>query len=193
MENEPEITFHGIDPSPAIEARVRERIARLERHFSRLTSLRVVIDAPHKHHRKGRHYAVRLEARAPAAVFAVDQKPGDMNAHEDVYVAIRDAFDAIERQIRAWNETHTGRPPAHAAPLQGRIVELDPARDFGQIALTDGRLIYFHRNSVVGAGFDALAPGETVELVVSEGDSAKGPHASTVRPIGARRFIDAPD
>lgn len=192
MQTDLEIAFHGLDPSPAIEARVRERLARLEKHFGRLTSFRAVIDAPHQHHRKGKHYAVRLEARAPATVFAIDREPGDVNAHEDVYVAIRDAFDAMERRIKAWQETHTGRPVTHAAPLQGRIAELHAGRDFGQIALTDGRLVYFHRNAVVNGGFDDLAEGDPVELALDQGDSEKGPHASTVRRIGAQRFVDEP-
>ncbi|MBK0399790.1 HPF/RaiA family ribosome-associated protein [Limibaculum sp. M0105] len=191
METEPEIVFHGIDHSPAIEARVRDRIARLERYLGRLVSFRAVIDAPHHHHRKGRHYAVRLEARAPAMVFAIDRAPGDVNAHEDVFVAIRDAFDAMERRVKTWQDTHTGRPAAHATPLQGRIAELDPARDFGQIALTDGRLVYFHRNSVLNGDIAELEIGDPVELALDQGDSPKGPHASTVRRIGTQRFVDA--
>ncbi len=187
-----EIVFHNMDRSPAVEARVRERIERLERRFERLTSFRATIDAPHRRHRKGKQYAVRLEAHVPSGILTIDREPGDVYAHQDIFVAVRDAFDAMERKITAWAETHSGRPVARAEPLQGRVAELHPEDDFGQIALTDGRLIYFHRHSVVDGDFDQLAEGDTVELAVAEGDSPHGPHASTVRAISTARFVDAP-
>ena len=192
METGLEIAFHNMEPSPAIEARVRQRVAKLEQYFGRITSCRVIIDAPHRRHRKGKHYAVRLEANVPNAVFTIDREPGDVNAHEDVYVAIRDAFDAIENKLKRWKETHTGRPEVHAEPLQGLIEELQPEREHGQITLTDGRLIYFHRNSVVSGDFDALKVGDAVELTIDWGGSENGPHASSVRPISKLRFVDKP-
>lgn len=187
-----EIAFHGMDKLPAVEAKVRHRIDKLEQHFGRITSFRAVIDAPHQRHRKGTHYAVRLEAHVPSAVFTIDREPGNDNAHEDVNVAIRDAFDAMERKMRGWADTHSGRPRTQATPLQGRIVELNPQEGFGQIALTDGRLVYFHRNSVVDVDFDDLGLEDTVALALDQGDSAKGPHASTVHRISAQRFVDKP-
>ena len=188
METGVEIAFHHMDHSPAVEERVRARIARLEQFHGRLTSCRVVIDAPHKTHRKGNHYEVRLEVHAPSARFVVDRAPGDVNAHEDLMVAVRDAFDAMERQIRRWTEQHSGRPETQAPVLHGRVAEIDGAGGFGQIALTDGRLVYFHRNAVVEGDFDALVEGDPVEIAIDTGDSAKGPHASTVRSVSETRF-----
>lgn len=192
METELEIAFHHMEPSPYVEERVRTRVDRLEKRFGRLTCCRVVVDAPHQRHDKGNHYSVRIEAHVPSAVFSVDREPGDVNAHEDVYVAIRDAFDAMERKVRRWKETHSGRPEAHAERLQGRIAELLPEQDHGQIALTDGRLVYFHRNSVIDGDFGALSEGDAVELSLHAGDSEKGPHASGVRAISDQRFVDRP-
>jgi ribosome-associated translation inhibitor RaiA/cold shock CspA family protein len=192
MQTGVEIVFHNMDRSPAVEARVRERIDRLECRFGRLTSFRATIDAPHRRHHKGKHYAVRLEAHVPSGILTIDREPGDDNAHQDILVAVRDAIDAMERKLKAWADTHGGRPDTHAAPLQGRIAEFHPDRDFGQIALTDGRLVYFHRHSVVEGRFDDLAPGDTVELAIADGDSPHGPHASSVRPISSARFVDAP-
>ena len=40
--------------------------------------------------------------------------------------------------------------------------------------------------------FDSLGVGDTVELVVDPGEDAAGAHASTVRSIGAGRFVDQP-
>jgi cold shock CspA family protein len=77
-------------------------------------------------------------------------------------------------------------------PVQGTVAELHPDRDHGQISTTDGRLVYFHRNSVLNGGFDALDAGTPVELTIQDEESEKGPQASMVRPIGAMRFVDEP-
>ena len=187
-----EIAFVDMDSSPAVEARVRERAERLERHFDGITSCHVYVAAPHRHHRKGKLFEVRVEVRVPGAELAITGKPGDVNAHEDVYVAVRDAFDAMERQLEGWKQKVRGKVKTHEPPLQGRVAEIHPQEGYGRIATTGGGLVYFHRNSVVDGHFDALVEGAPVELVVQYGESEKGPQASTVRPIGKLQFVDGP-
>lgn len=72
--------------------------------------------------------------------------------------------------------------------LQGNLAELHHAESYGQILATDHRLIYFHRNAVLGRKFHTMQVGDTVELVARHDESAVGPQASTVRAIGALRF-----
>ena len=43
-----EITFHGLERSDAVEARIHEKFERLRSHFDRMTHARVVIDAPQR-------------------------------------------------------------------------------------------------------------------------------------------------
>lgn len=102
MQTPLQIQFTNLDRSEAVEALVRERTARLEQLLDRITSCHVYIAAPHRQHRKGNRYEVRIEVRVPGTELAVNNKPGDINAHEDVAVAIRDAFNAMERQIKRW-------------------------------------------------------------------------------------------
>lgn len=192
MQTPTQVHFTNMERSDELEAAVQARVERLEQFVDEITSCQVFISEAHSRHRKGNLYEVRIEARVPGAELAVNDKPGDMNAHEDVKVAIRDAFVAMERQLKKWKQQRREQPKAREAPLQGRIAEIDRAEGFGQIATTDGRLVYFHRNSVVEGGFDGLKDGDPVELVVRLGDSGKGPHASTVRPIGTLRFVDRP-
>ncbi len=192
METPVEIAFRNLDPSEFVEKRVRERVDRLEQYYGRITSCHVQIEAPHKHHTKGNRYEVRVEVRVPGTELTVNNKPGNVHAHEDIYVAIRDAFDAMERQLKKWKQKANADVKSHEAPLSGRIEELQPDRDFGQVAMTDGRLVYFHRNSVVDDGFDTLSVGDTVELVIPPSEGEKGPQASTVRPIGGLKFVDKP-
>ncbi|MFP4126682.1 MAG: HPF/RaiA family ribosome-associated protein [Alphaproteobacteria bacterium] len=192
MQTPVEIVFDDVDASSAVEQRIRERVRRLERFYDGITSCHVALTTPHRHQRKGQLWDVRIEVRVPGAELVTSRNPGDIAAHEDLRVAIRDAFDVMERELKAWRAKVQGEVKTRAVAPQGRIQELDRERGFGQIAMTDGRLVYFHRNSVVGVDFDALAPGEPVEVVVQAKESDVGPQASTVRRIGARAFVPEP-
>jgi ribosome-associated translation inhibitor RaiA len=79
-----QITFHDIDPSEAIEARIQERAAKLEEFCDRITSCRVVVEAPHRRNHKGRLYSVRIDLTLPGAEIVVNREPQLNHAHEDV-------------------------------------------------------------------------------------------------------------
>ena len=182
MEVPLQISFRDMDPSPAIEARIREKAAKLEHYSERIVSCRVVVEARHRHQRKGKLYNVRIDLRAPREELLVGHAGRLDHAHEDVYVAIRDAFDAVTRQLEDHARRFRGDVKTHAVPDHGRVVRLFP--DYGFIATADGSEVYFHANSVADAAFDRLEIGTEVRLVIAEGESAQGPQASTVVPIG---------
>lgn len=102
MQTPLEISFVDTAPSSAVDADVRKRAAKLEQFYDGITSCHVYIAEPHKHHRKGKQFEVRIEIRVPGTELAVSHRPGDDNAHEDIHVTVRDAFDAIERQLKDW-------------------------------------------------------------------------------------------
>ncbi len=185
-----EIAFHNMDPSPAIEADIREKAAKLERFFDRIVGCRVVVEAPHRRRRKGRLYNVRIDIGVPGETLAVTHTGPRDHAHEDVYVAIRDAFDAAVRRLEDHARRVRGDVKAHEAPLHGEVIRLFPEDGYGFIATSDGREIYFHRNSVVGDAFDRLAEGSEVRLVVAYDESPEGPQASTVTPVGKHHLVD---
>ncbi len=185
-----ELSFRNMDPSDAVEANVREKADKLERYFGRINSCRVVVEAPHRHHRKGKIFHVRIEVGVPGRTIIVDRDPGAHHAHEDVYVAVRDAFDAARRQLEDHSRKSAGRVKTHEAPTHGKVVTVNGLQGYGIAALPDGQEIYFHRNSVVNDGFDQLDPGDEVRLVIAEGESARGPQASTVTPIGKHHVVE---
>jgi ribosomal subunit interface protein len=189
METPLQLSFRNMEPSNFVAGLVQEKVDKLEQFYDGVTSCHVYVDAPHKQHRKGNYYEVRIEVRVPGTELAVSSKPGDMYAHEDVKVAIRDAFRAMERQLKKWKQKAGGEVKAHEGALQGRIAEIDHERGFGQIIAADGSLIYFHRNSVIDCDFSDLKVRDPVELVVQTKESVIGPQASTVRPIGAMKFV----
>jgi ribosomal subunit interface protein len=181
-----QITFKGMESSPALEARIREKAARLERFSARILRCHVTIEAPHRHHRQGRMYRARIELVVPRGDIVVTRESPQDHAHEDPYVAVRDAFDAAVRQLEDHMRRLDGRVKHHEPPqLHGRIVRFVAGEPYGFIETSDGQEVYFHRNSVVDGTFDALKVGDEVRLSVAEG--AKGLQASTVHRIGKHR------
>ncbi len=186
-----EIAFDNMDSSEALERKVRERVDRLNRHYSFINSCHVAVAVPHRNPAaKPREYHVRVEVRVPEKELVVSRDPGDVRAHFDPYIAVRDAFDAMERQLEQFSQKLRRDVKTHPAPLQGRVLRL--FRDHGFIATTDGREIYFHRNAVVDDRFDELKPEAPVELALVHGESPMGPQATTVRPIRPMEFVPEP-
>lgn len=181
METEPHIIFEGIDPSDAISARVVSEIDKLERFFGRITTCRAVISKPQKRHRRGDLYAISVHLTLPDGrdVYA-DRNPPKDHAHEDVYVAIRDAFSAARRQLQDEARIMRGKVKQHEGPPEAIVGALVAEEDYGFIETEDGREIYFHRNSVADDGFDKLAVGDRITFSEARGD--KGPQASFVKP-----------
>ncbi len=144
MEIAPKIQFRGMAPSPAVEARVRERIDGLAQYHPRITSCTVVLDAPHRHSRKGKIYCVSIDITIPGAELVVGKDAAANHAHEDVYVAIRDAFDAVTRQLEDAVRRMSGHGvKQHPAKLHGKIVRLMDDEGFGFIATADGNELFF--------------------------------------------------
>jgi cold shock CspA family protein/ribosome-associated translation inhibitor RaiA len=177
-----QITFRGFPHSDAVEANIREKALKLDQFFPDIMGCHVVVEAQHKHHQHGNLYHVSIDLTVPGREVAVTRDPRQHQAHEDVYVAIRDAFDAARRRLEDYARELRGDVKAHEAADHGRIVELVPAENFGRIETADGRLVYFHRNSVLGADFDSLEEGEEVRFAEEPGDL--GPQASTVHVLG---------
>lgn len=184
METPLEISFRNMDRSEAVEVRVREKAKKLEQFFGRITSCRVMIEEAHRHHSKGNLYHVRIDVGVPGSTVIVDRDPAKKHSHEDVYVAVRDAFKAAQRRLEDHSKRRAGRVKMHQMPPHGRVVRLFPYEGYGFIETADGVEVYFHKNSVVDADFDKLEAGQEVRLVMAEGESEKGPQASTVKLVG---------
>ncbi len=100
MQTPLQLTFRHLDPSPAVEARVRELVEHLERFHDRITGCHVVIDAPPAHRSKGAPYDVKVDLVVPGGRIRVRSEHAEHPTHADVYVALRDAFDAAKRALR---------------------------------------------------------------------------------------------
>jgi hypothetical protein len=85
-----EIVFHRLEPSPSVENLVLELTEKLERLTPDVSSLRVVIDTPHRHGARAR-YSVKIEMRY-AGLDLVIHHADRGDAGFDVYRAVRDGF-----------------------------------------------------------------------------------------------------
>jgi cold shock CspA family protein/ribosome-associated translation inhibitor RaiA len=179
-----QITFRHMDSSETVAARIRERAEELDRFFNGIVSCRVVVECRHPRHIKGNLFRVGVDVTVPGREIAVGRDPAAHHAHEDIYVAIRDAFDTTRRLLEDHAREVRGDVKLHAVPDHGRVARLLPEQNCGFIVSADGNEIYFHRNSVANGGFDKLAVGDEVRFVAQSSESAKGPQASTVMPIG---------
>jgi ribosomal subunit interface protein len=177
-----QITFRGISPSEAIEARIHKKVAKLDKIYDRVMSCRVAVETPHRRHHQGKLYHVRVDLTVPGGELVVNREAHEKQAHGDVYVAIRDAFNAAQRQLLEYVARHKGQIKPRQGPPHGVVAKLFHAEGYGFLETGDGREIFFHRHSVINDGFDRLEIGAEVRFAEEQGD--KGAQASTVSPIG---------
>ena len=128
MTNKFQVVYHNIDQTEAISEAVQKRIDKLERYCDQIINGRVVLDSPHNNHHKGKVYSVTLEIHTPTLEVRVNQDQHDNHAHEDLYVAIRDAFNVAERQFKSVDKKHRATPLHEMEPME---MEADALEDEG--------------------------------------------------------------
>ena len=186
MRLEPQISCRDFKVSLAIQTKVEERIQRLEHFYPGIMSCRVMLEFHHRHHHKGKLFHVRVDTTVPGRELVASRDPKQDQAHEDIYVAIRDTFDAMDRKLEDFARRRRQQVKTHAVPAHGRVSEMEERH--GRIETSDGRSIYFHRNSVLDNLFDRLEVGGEVRFVEEQGD--QGPQASTVTVVGKRHLAE---
>lgn len=102
------ISFLGMDRSDALEVSARRHAEKLDRFTRDLVSCKVIIALEQKHQHQGRPYAVRLDITIPGHELVTTRAQ-----HEDAYVALRDAFDAMRRQLLKTIEIRRGDVKQH--------------------------------------------------------------------------------
>lgn len=93
------IAFRGMKKSSAVESLIREWAAKLDGVYDRIGRCDVVVERPHRRHRRGNQVRVRIAMSVPGGQLVVSRDPGPDEAHEDVRVAVRDSFHTARRQL----------------------------------------------------------------------------------------------
>jgi len=110
-----EITWRDdIHPDSQIEAAVRRKALALDHFCAHIMSCRVSIESPHRRHRHGKRFRVRIDLTVPGAELVVGHLPEEHAAYEDLRVALRDAFRAARRQLQDYVRLRRGFVKDHA-------------------------------------------------------------------------------
>jgi putative sigma-54 modulation protein len=122
MQNQVQISFHGLDHSDAVETSIRERVAKLDKMFDRITSCRVVVEPEHHSHshQNPTHqpYNVSVRLIVPGDEIVVRNDKKRSGPQDDLNTAVREVFTTMERRLRdyvrrRWYDARH-RPAQHA-------------------------------------------------------------------------------
>jgi len=170
------ITSRGITLTTAIESTIREKAEKLETFSDRIISCQVTVYSPPRHHHKVNYFNIIINIKVPNTEIVVKKEP-----REDLYLCIRDAFNAATRQLKTYTRKQRGNVKLHEIPASAFVSDLHPNEGYGFIETLEGREIYFHQNSVLNNRFNTLKVGSAVRFVEETGD--KGPQASSITAI----------
>ena len=73
MQTPLQITIRDIEHSDALETHIRDKAKKLEEFFERITSCRVIVEMPHKHHHQGKQFKVRIDIGVPGSEIVVNR------------------------------------------------------------------------------------------------------------------------
>jgi len=181
MQTQPQVTFDDIPIDAAVRESALDHVAQLERYCDRITGCHVVVAQPHRRHREGRLYSVRIDVLVPGGEIVVNREHHLDHAHEDPLVALRDAFLATRRRLEDHVRRQRGAEKRHAERSRARVTQVFPLAGYGFLVTPDGREVYFHRNAVSDHDFSRLDLGS--EVVYGEGEGEGGPQATYVRLV----------
>ncbi|HVK33069.1 MAG TPA: HPF/RaiA family ribosome-associated protein [Burkholderiaceae bacterium] len=91
-----EIHFRDMVPLPSLEPEIRRRAAKLEQWGTELMSCQVTVDASANRRRQGHEYQVHIDVRVPGDQVVINQH----HRGDDAQLAVRGAFDAMDRLLR---------------------------------------------------------------------------------------------
>ena len=199
MKSQMQITFRNMKRSKEVEGWITDEVAKLETFYNRLMRCRVAVEIPHRHHKRGWPYHIRIDLTVPGGEIVVKREPS-LNArarrlgereskkqmevhisHKQLRQAIDDAFKAAGRRLQDYGRRQRGDVKSLSLLSEARVSMILPQEGYGFLTSDDGREIYFHKNSVLGRAFSRVKVGTTVRFVEEAGE--KGPQASTVRIV----------
>lgn len=168
-----QISFHDLPHSKALEQKARERAAKLGEFFGPIQACHVVVESVQKHKHQGKLYNVRIDLSVPKGEIVVNR-----HAHEDPFVALRDAFDAAKRQLEDHARRLKGAVKRHPEPHHGWVARLFPEGGYGFIETPLGQELYFTPDNLAQGAFEDLEVGTEVQFIQDMG--AEGPQAKRV-------------
>jgi cold shock CspA family protein len=195
-----QITYRNVEAAAALEEWICEEAEKLDTFYDRIMGCDVAVEVPHRHHRRGDLYHVRIQVKVPGGEIVVNREPSrasevrqlgevDLRKHQELEAshkylrpALKAAFRVATRRLQDYARCRRGAIKIHAQPATAYVSKIDLDDGYGFLVTDEGREIYFHENSVLREAFQRLKVGTKVSFVEERGE--KGPQASTVRIVG---------
>lgn len=121
MQATPQVIFHDVPHTPWVEEYVAERLVKLDRYAKGITSCHVTLSREQASHNKGNRYSVMVEVRVPPQHDLAAKKQLDIkNMNVQLPALIRQAFSALESQLKKTASKRRGEEKTHAAATPRR-------------------------------------------------------------------------
>jgi ribosomal subunit interface protein len=122
-----QVTVRDIPGSQALEEHIRRKAEKLTQFYGQIQNCHVVVELPQKHKHQGKLFRVHIDLGVPGKELVVDRKQD-----EDVYIAVRNAFNALKRQISDYVDRRRGDVKSHDKMTRGErnslLVEKEESR-----------------------------------------------------------------
>ncbi|MEI8255930.1 MAG: HPF/RaiA family ribosome-associated protein, partial [Deltaproteobacteria bacterium] len=133
-----QIAYRNVRHSAAIETLVRQRAEKLDTFLGRIMACRVMLEAPHRHHRHGRDYHCRIDLTVPGGEVVVARDPPASATNEDLYAAVDAAFDVAQRRLEDFTRRARGDVKTHETQPHGRVMRMSKSKGYGFIESPEG-------------------------------------------------------
>jgi ribosomal subunit interface protein len=171
MQQPIQITFKDLDHSEPLNELIHEKANKLQQFFDNITSCHVVIEQTQKNKHQGKLNNIRIHLGVPGKDIIVNH-----NENENLFIAVRDAFDSTRRQLEDYARKTKGEVKPQAAIIHGKVVRLFDG--FGFIESHDNLEYYFNADNLVHLKFEKLKVGSAVHFIEAVGN--EGPQAHHV-------------
>jgi ribosomal subunit interface protein len=155
-----QITVRDMPNSPALESHLLKKANKLNHYYDHINSCRIVIHIPQKHKHQGKLFSVCIDLSVPGKDLIVNKK-----LDEDVYIAIRDAFHAVQRQLESYARRRRGNVKTHELLMHGVVKKILTKDGYGFIQGSDNTEYYFSPTNVTFPDFAQLQEGDTVQFI----------------------------
>lgn len=161
-----QITMRNLDHSEAVDERIRTKAEKLNQFSDHIISCEIVVEQSQAHRQNGTLYNIRINLLMPRKKQLVVTN----NEQENLYLAIREAFDDMSRQVEDAARKMKGDVKHHPPRLHGKIARLFDDGEFGFIESHNGDEYYFNSDCLHNHTFDYLKIGMPVQFIEKMGD-----------------------
>ena len=122
-----QVTFRNVEPSDSVRADIEAHAAKLHQFFDRIVSCRVAVEATTRRGQKGKLFNVRVDLGVPGREIVTNGKGFKSHTHEDVRMAVKNAFTVAGRTLEGYARKLRGDVKTSAAPPRALRVRRQPA------------------------------------------------------------------